>query len=157
MNDKIAIQDCYSSDNAHCWGCGKDHPSGLHLKSYLLEDGSCVMEHTPDALYTGGVPENLYGGYIAMLFDCHGTGSAAAFYHHAQQKNIGEGNLDRFVTAHLEVDFKRPTPLNIMLKIVAHLEEVTPRKVVLRMALYAEEQLTAEAKMVAVRFVPKSE
>ena len=39
-----------------------------------------LVKITP-AQYTGGVPANLFGGMIAMIFDCHGTVSAAWFAH----------------------------------------------------------------------------
>ena len=42
---KIAIQDTYGERFRHCWGCGSDNESGLHLKSYPSEDGkSCIAE-----------------------------------------------------------------------------------------------------------------
>ena len=60
-----AIQDLYAPEYSHCWGCGAAHPYGLHLKSYLSDDHTyCYCHHTPDAVYTGGVPDNLYGGDV---------------------------------------------------------------------------------------------
>ena len=29
-----AVQDQYPDDYAHCFGCGRLNPQGLHLKSY---------------------------------------------------------------------------------------------------------------------------
>ncbi len=90
-----------------------------------------------------------------MLFDCHGTASAAGFYLAAHQIPLSCETLDRFVTAHLEVDYLRPTPMNCGLKVVARPLEVTDRKAILEMELWAGEEKTAIAKMVAVRFVKK--
>ena len=73
-----AIQDHYPPEFAHCYGCGPANPHGLHLKSYLDDDGTVAMI-TPDPMFSGGVPGNLYGGMIASLLDCHGTASAAGF------------------------------------------------------------------------------
>ena len=61
----------------------------------------------PDDKFTGGVPQNLFSGMIAMIFDCHGTASAVYFNH----KNKGlvlteETVIGRYITARLEVDFK---------------------------------------------------
>lgn len=39
IDKKIAIQDTYGDRFKHCWGCGSDNESGLHLKSYPSEDG----------------------------------------------------------------------------------------------------------------------
>lgn len=73
-----AIQDHYPAEFAHCYGCGPANPHGLHLKSHLDGEGT-VARATPDPMFSGGVPGNLYGGMIASLLDCHGTASAAAF------------------------------------------------------------------------------
>ena len=78
----IAIQDTYEERFAHCFGCGAKNEKGLHLKSYPNEEGDkCVLTFTPDECFTGGIPGNLYGGMTAMAFDCHGTASAAWFFH----------------------------------------------------------------------------
>ncbi len=108
-NNKIAIQDTYGEHFQHCWGCGPQNESGLHLKSYPSEDGSkCVCKVTPDAKYTGGVPDNLFGGMMAVIFDCHGTASAAWFSHHNKGMVLTENTvITRFITARLEIDFKK--------------------------------------------------
>lgn len=151
----ISIQSCYGEEFSHCFGCGQSHPEGLHLESFLHEDGTATLVTTPDARYTGGVPQNLYGGFIAMLFDCHGTAAAAGFYLQHQGLPLAPATLQRFVTAHLEVDFARPTPMNCRVKLTARPVEVTDRKVILEMSLEAEGVERARAKMVAVRFACK--
>lgn len=156
VEQPLSIQECYSPENSHCFGCGQANEKGLKLKSYLVEQGTCaVCTHTPEAKYTGGVPHNLYGGYIAMLFDCHGTASAAGFYAVANHLSVSPGGIDRFVTAHLEIDYLAPTPMNRLLTVQAYPVEVTNRKVILRMELEAGNKQTARAQMVAVRMVDK--
>lgn len=150
-----AIQDYYSSEYSYCYGCGKQHPSGLHLKSYVQDDGSTVMELLPPSCYTGGVPDNLYGGFIAMLFDCHGTASAAAFYLQHQALEMTASTIERFVTAHLELDFLKPTPMGHCVKVYATATEVTARKVVMALRLEIEGSLYAKGAMVAVRIPNK--
>lgn len=149
---KISIQDTYGARFKHCWGCGPDNESGLHLKSYPSEDGtSCIAEIIPDAKYTGGVPQNLFGGMIAMLFDCHGTASAAYFKHKDKGLELSEDTvIGRFITARLEINFKKPTPMAETVKIIAEPLEIGDRKVIVDMKMYAKEELRAEAKMVAV-------
>ena len=148
----LAIQDLYAPDYSHCWGCGAAHPYGLHLKSYLSEDLTyCYCHHTPAALYTGGVPDNLNGGFIAMLFDCHGTAAAAALYLVALGEPLTAEHLQRFITAHLEVDYLAPTPMGVELEVRAYPEEVTDRKVILTLELLTGERITARGKMVAVK------
>lgn len=147
-----AIQNLYDPEYCHCWGCGAAHPYGLHLKSYLSDNHAyCYCHHTPDAVYTGGVPDNLYGGFIAMLFDCHGTAAAAALYLVAHGEELTADSLQRFITAHLEVDYLAPTPMGTELEVRAYPVEVTDRKVILSLELHCGERITARGKMVAVK------
>ena len=86
-----------------------------------------------------------------MFFDCHGTGSAAGFYmvHHGIE--VTAENIERFVTAHLEVDYLTPTPMQQELRIIATPTEVGARKVIMKMEMWAGDKKTATAMMVAVR------
>lgn len=151
MQQQQSIQKCYGDVYSHCYGCGQSHPYGLHLESFIEPNGDTILETTPDAIYTGGVPANLYGGFIAMLFDCHGTASAAAFYLNNKQIELSPETIERFVTAHLAIDYLKPTPMGTLLKVTAHPEEVSERKVRLSMQLIANDVVCARAEMIAVR------
>ena len=148
--DKLAIQDTYGERFQHCWGCGPKNDAGLHLKSYPAGE-ECICTLTPDKAYTGGVPQNLFGGMIAMLFDCHGTASAAYFKHRDKGLELTKDTvIGRFITAHLEIDFKKPVPMNNSVTIRAAAEEIGERKVVVVMEMEAAGEVRAKAKMVAV-------
>ena len=152
MPEKIAVQEVYGEKYRHCWGCGEKNEHGLHLKSYPSDDGeSCICRVTPPAQYTGGVPEMMFGGMMATVFDCHGTASAAWFFH----KNKGlaltrDTVIQRFVTARLEIDFRKPMPMNREITVTSTVEEIGARKVIVKMTMEAEGVLRAEARMVAV-------
>lgn len=152
MMKQIAIQETYGDRFQHCWGCGPQNEAGLHLRSYPSSDGqSCVCRVTPAAEYTGGVPANLFGGMMAMIFDCHGTASAAWFAHQAKGLTLTEETvIGRFITAHLEVDFKKPVPMGEEVTVTARLEELGERKAIVAMELEAAGELRACARMVAV-------
>lgn len=152
MTHKIAIQDTYGDRFQYCWGCGPKNEEGLHLKSYPGEDGeTCLCQVKPADKFTGGVPANLFGGMIAMIFDCHGTASAAWFAHKSRGLTLTEDTIiRRFITAHLGVDFLRPVPMNEVITVTARLEELTDRKAVIAMTMEAAGQPRAKAKMVAV-------
>lgn len=123
-----AIQDHYPPNFAHCYGCGPANPHGHHLKSYLLDDRT-EARFTPDSFHTGGVPNNVYGGMIASLLDCHGTASAAAFAYRERGRVMGdEGTPIRFVTASLQVNFRKPTPIGEELLITGTLKSLDGRK-----------------------------
>ena len=150
---KISIQETYGERFQHCWGCGPKNDMGLHLKSYPSEDGKSVtVKIIPDKMYTGGVPQNLFGGMIAMIFDCHGTASAAFFSHKNKGLDLDENTvIERFITARLEVDFKKPTPMNEEIEVIAKLEELGERKAIIEMEMKAKEEVRAKAKMIAVK------
>lgn len=144
-----AFQDFYPDRFSHCYGCGKNNPRGHHLKSYW--DGEAtIARFTPGTEFSGGVPGNVYGGMIASLFDCHGTASAAAFAQRAQGRAMGDGDPPRFVTASLQVDFLRPTPIGVELVVKGALEGVEGRKVRVTMALTAQGVPCATARMLAI-------
>lgn len=150
---KIAIQDTYGERFQHCWGCGSKNEDGLHLKSFPSEDGSeCVCRFTPEEKYTGGVPANLYGGLISMIFDCHGTASAAWFNHHNNGLTLDESTvITRYITGRLEVDFLSPTPMGKEVTVTAKAEEIGERKIIVSMVMEADGKPRAKAKIVAVR------
>ncbi|MDR3054401.1 MAG: PaaI family thioesterase [Zoogloeaceae bacterium] len=159
-----AFQDDYPDRFSHCFGCGKSNPQGLRLKTYWDDEDaeSTLTRFTPPAFYSGGVPENVYGGLIAALFDCHGTASAAAFACRAEGRGMGEGieteqPAIRYVTASLKVDFLRPTPQHQELAIRARLVSLEGRKVKLDMTLSAGGKVCAKGEMLAVRFVERQE
>lgn len=148
-----AIQDYYPAEFAHCYGCGTANPHGHHLKSYLVGDET-IARFTPDRVYSGGVPDHLYGGMVASLLDCHGTASAAAYA--AREKGHVPGNGAapiRFVTASLKVDFKRPTPLGIELVVLGRLRSLEGRKAWIDLSLMAGETTCASAEMLAIRLL----
>ena len=148
----ISIQSTYGERFQHCWGCGSKNEEGLHLKSYPSDDGeTCIATVVPDKMYTGGVPHNLFGGMIATLFDCHGTASAAWFAHRKKGLELRlDTVIGRFITAHLEVDFKKPVPMGEEIKLTSRAEEISERKVIVAMEMEVAGEVRAAAKMVAV-------
>ncbi len=153
MNNKIAIQDTYGERFQHCWGCGPKNEDGMHIKSYPEGDGSeCICHVTPPKEYTGGVPDNLFGGMIAVIFDCHGTASAAWFNHREKGLELTKDTvIERFITARLEIDFKKPVPMDNEVTVTAKLEEITEKKAIVLMEMEADGIIRAKARMVAVK------
>ena len=148
----IAVQDTYGERFQHCWGCGPKNDLGLHLKTYPSVEGtSCISRIKVDPQYTGGVPANLFGGMIAVIFDCHGTASAAWFSHHEKGLDLTpETVIGRFITAHLEVDYLSPTPIDDEIIVTSELEELGARKAIVNMEMIVAGKVRAKAKMVAV-------
>jgi len=154
MNDEQgAVQDFYPEDVAHCFGCGKLNARGHQLKT-VWEGEETVSRFTPEPFHTA-IPGYVYGGLIASLLDCHGTGGAAAAALRREGREIGDGEAPRFVTASLHVEFLKPTPLGPELEVRGTIEEITDKKVVLDETLLAGGVATAKARVVAVR-MPES-
>jgi acyl-coenzyme A thioesterase PaaI-like protein len=131
-----AFQDYYPDNFSHCYGCGKNNEHGYHLKSYWDGDAT-VARFKPQSYHTGGFPGYVYGGLIASLIDCHGTGSAAAAAFRAEGREMGTEPPIRFVTASLKVDYLRPTPHGVELEIRGEILEIKERKVTLDISLIA--------------------
>lgn len=142
------IQDNYPDETAHCYGCGRLHPGGLHLQSRWDGDETVALI-TPDETYVA-MPGFVYGGLIASLIDCHGTGTASAAAYRAAGREMGTEPVLRFVTGRLEVDFLRPTPMGVELEVRGLPVEVKERKVVSEITVRAGGQECAKGKVVAV-------
>ena len=146
---KNAFQDHYPDELAHCFGCGRLNRHGHQLKSYWDGDET-VATFTPES-YHIAIPGYVYGGLIASIIDCHGTGTAAAAAARAAGRELDASPEFRFVTASLQVDYLRPTPLGVPLEVRGTVEEVSGRKVVIGATVSAEGQVCARGRVVAVR------
>ncbi len=148
--DQIAFQDQYLEARADCWGCGRNNPDGLYLKSYW--DGEEAVAHfSPQSQHTGhkGV---LNGGVIATLMDCHCMGLAMAHAHRQEGRQIGSQPLITYVTGSLKVDYLKPTPLNgEPVELRARVTEVDGRKTWMECSLWAGGQVTARGQVLGVR------
>ncbi|MBS4211030.1 MULTISPECIES: PaaI family thioesterase [Neobacillus] len=155
-----AIQDEYPADFAWCYGCGRLNEAGHHFRTgWNGEKTVTIYTPKPDHL---ALPGFVYGGLVASLIDCHGTGSAALVLHRKNGHEPGEGaEPPRFVTASLNVNFMKPTPHGIPLKAVGIVEEIHPKKFKVTTEVYAAETLCAKGEVVAVvmpsTFVQKGE
>lgn len=148
-----AAQDFYPSDAAQCYGCGRLNPHGLHIRS-CWDGDETVAVFTPRDYHTA-IPGYVYGGLIASLIDCHGTGSAALAAYRAAGRDLGSDPPLRFVTASLKVDYVRPTPLGPELEARGRIVEVKPRKVVVDIEVRAGGEVCVRGNVVAV-LMPES-
>ena len=150
---KKSIQDFYPDDVAQCYGCGRANEHGLQLKSYWDGDETvAVLQPRP---YHTAIPGYVYGGLIASLIDCHGTGTAAAAAYREAGREMGTEPAFRFVTASLKVDYLRPTPLGPPLELRGTIREIKGRKVVVGATLSAAGQVCARGEVIAVQ-MPES-
>ncbi|WP_040208886.1 PaaI family thioesterase [Neobacillus jeddahensis] len=146
---ETAIQDEYPADFAWCYGCGRLNEGGHHFRTGWLGDQTeTIYSPKPEHL---ALPGFVYGGVIASLIDCHGTGSAALALHRKNGNEPGDGvEPPRFVTASLNVNFLKPTPHGVPLKAIGVVQEIHPKKFKVLTEVFAEDILCARGEVVAV-------
>lgn len=148
MGDRLAIQDRYPEDVAHCFGCGRLNGQGHQIKSFV-EGEEVVARFRPSGEQVS-LPGFVYGGLIASLVDCHSMATAAAAFERERGADP-DGAVPRFVTAALTVEYLRPTPAGVELELRARAVEVGERKVVVEAVVTAGGEPTARGRTVAVR------
>lgn len=146
-----AFQDYYSENMSYCYGCGRLNERGMQIKSFWDEEKKeSICTFTPES-YHISIPGYVYGGLIASLIDCHGTGTAAASAYHAENRGMDTDPPLRYVTAALHVNYLRPTPLGPSLELRGRATEIKGRKVIVAITLSAEGVICAEGEVVAVK------
>jgi acyl-coenzyme A thioesterase PaaI-like protein len=143
-----AFQDYYPDDVSHCYGCGRLNEQGIQLKSYWDKEET-VATVTPRPYHTA-IPGYVYGGFLASIIDCHGTGSAAAAAYKAEGRRMDSGPPLRFVTASLRVDYLKPTPIGVPLELRGTIKEVSRKKVTTAITVTAAGKVCARGEVVAV-------
>ena len=145
-----SFQDYYPDTLAHCYGCGRLNEHGHQIKSYW--DGEESVCHFMPKPHHIAIPGYVYGGLLASLIDCHGTGTAAAaMYKTAKDADPNAEPTTRSMTASLHVDYLKPTPLGIELEIRAKVKELKERKVVIEEWILANGEITVRGEVVAVQ------
>ncbi len=146
---RLAVQDFYPGDVAHCYGCGRLNEEGHQLKT-VWEGDETVSRFTPKAHHTA-IPGYVYGGLIASLIDCHCTGTAAAAAYRAEGRTMDTEPPLRFLTASLHVDYLSPTPQDMPLEIRASVKEIKGRKIVVSAVLSVEGAECVRGEVVAIQ------
>lgn len=143
-----AFQDNYPDDLAHCYGCGKNNDNGHQLKSYWIENENKTIAHFTPKPYHTAIPGFVYGGLLASLIDCHGTGSASAM---AVRNATDSSQIQRFVTGSLNVSYLAPTPITEELELIGTFLEIKERKITLEITLTANGVLCAKGTVIAIK------
>lgn len=117
----------------HCFGCGQQHPTGLHLVAHVGEGQNITAEFTVTENHQGA-PGLAHGGLLALAFD------------EALGKLMWLLRAPA-VTGRLETDFIKPVPIGSKLFISARITGQVNRKVYCE----AEGRLNSNEGEVAVR------
>ena len=151
--DTKSIQDYYPDELSYCFGCGRLNEHGHQIKSYW--DGNETIAHFTPESYHIAIPGFVYGGLIASLIDCHGTGTSALASYKAEVREPGTQPSIRFVTASIQIDFLRPTPLGVELELRGKVIEIKGRKVISEISVLVNKEICASGKVIAVQ-MPKN-
>ncbi len=144
-----AFQDYYPDHMAHCYGCGRLNEHGHQIKSYWqAEEAVCHFQPKGEHI---AIPGYVYGGLLASLIDCHGTGTAAAAGYRAENREMDTEPPLRYLTASLHVDYIKPTPLGVILEVRGRVKEVKGRKVTIEEWISANGEITVHGEVVAVQ------
>ncbi|PKQ61324.1 thioesterase [Labilibaculum filiforme] len=142
------IQDYYPDHFAQCYGCGRLNEHGHQIKTFWNGEET-ITRFVPKAYHTA-IPGFVYGGLLASLIDCHGTGSAALALAKNQGIELSASNAPRCVTASLQVKYLKPTPIGGEIEIKGKIKEIGARKVIVEAELFANGVLCVVGEVVSV-------
>ncbi|WP_203335852.1 PaaI family thioesterase [Nocardioides limicola] len=137
---------------ATCFGCGPASEKGLRLKSF--PDGDRVVARfTSWPEHDNGIGY-LNGGIIATVLDCH---SGAAVQHTADDRGWHplDGALLAFVTAGLDVRYRRPAPLATEVELIAELVDASEDAITVHTRMEFAGKVHAEAEAFWKRWRPR--
>ncbi len=143
------VQDYYPDHFAKCYGCGRLNEDGHQIKT-IWNGEETITRFMPKEYHTA-IPGFVYGGLLASLIDCHGTGSAALALAKANNIELTEFNAPRCVTSSLKVDYKKPTPMGVNLEIRGIIKEVKGRKVIVEAQLLADGDICVTGEIIAIQ------
>lgn len=143
------VQDHYPDNFAQCFGCGRLNEYGHQLKTNW--DGEETVTYFAPKKFQMAIPGVVYGGLLASVIDCHGTGSAALALARTNGIELNGLNAPRCVTASLKVDYRKPTPVDSLLEIRGIIREVKGRKVVVEARLIAGGEICVTGEIIAVQ------
>jgi acyl-coenzyme A thioesterase PaaI-like protein len=134
-----SVQETWAPQN-RCFGCGPANEKGLRIRSFEQgEELVCEWKPEPHHLAFEGI---VNGGIIGALLDCHSNW--AATMHLMKRANADVPPCT--VTADFHVVLKRPTPIDALLTIRAHVVESTDDRAVVEALIEANGKTTATCR-----------
>lgn len=144
----------YMEENV-CFGCGKNNPEGLQIKSYW-EGDTCICIWNSQQKYNGWT-NLLNGGILATLVDCHCMATATSYAY--QQENNRAWNSEpvyRYATGTMTIKYLKPTSNNLPIRLEAKIREVKNKKTTVQCTCWSGGIKTAEAEVIAIRVYDSS-
>ena len=132
-----------------CFGCGRDHPTGLHIEMFEATGDLHVQGSFTVTEHHQGAPGLAHGGVISAAVD-EGMGYLLWLVQSPA------------VTAHLEIDYRRPVPVGSRLELDGRVERMEGRKIFASMQGRVDGDLAVEARALYLKvgvehFVPHAQ
>jgi acyl-coenzyme A thioesterase PaaI-like protein len=134
-----SLQETYAPAN-RCFGCGPANEMGLRIRSFV--EGDALVAEWRAQEHHQAFPGMLNGGIAGALLDCHSNWTAA--YHLMKQR--GADSPPCTVTAEFHVILKRPTPMDVPMKLRARVVESDQDRAVVEATLEAAGKVTATCR-----------
>ena len=134
----------------HCHGCGADNERGLRIKSFWDGD-EAVATWRAQPHHCGGTRENLNGGIIASLINCHSLKLAIAQAYRAERRPIGSAPRIGYVTANLNISYLKPTPIGELVELRARISRLERRKAWVNCTLSAGGEVRSTGEVLGIR------
>ncbi|MEA2572543.1 MAG: hypothetical protein QOI24_4544 [Acidobacteriota bacterium] len=134
-----SVQETWAPQN-RCFGCGPANEKGLRIRSF--EEGEelvCEWKPEPHHLAFEGI---VNGGIVGALLDCHSNWAATMHLMKRAKADVPPCT----VTADFHVVLKRPTPIDALLTIRAHVVESTDDRAVVEASIEANGKTTATCR-----------
>lgn len=135
-----------------CFGCGPANDKGLQLRSYLGPDG-VVADFQPWPEHDNGLGF-LNGGIISTVLDCH-SAAAVLLEAHDRGWTASSGLALPYVTAGLDVRYRRPAPLYEPVALHASVVVATEGEMTAEVQLTAGDKTCASAVATWKRWRPR--
>ena len=127
-----------------CFGCGQGNPKGLRIRSYPDPDGVHVLATMMPEDFHCGWPGLVYGGYLAMIADCHCNWTSIYAHYTAEGRVPGSDPQITCATASLLLKYRKPTPMGAPLLLRARVEGEVRRMTRILCDIIADDIVTVE-------------
>ena len=146
---KVAIQDLFPEDGTHCFGCGRNNPKGLQIKTFCEEE-ECICTFKPEPHHMA-YPEIGCGGIISTILDCHSINTAMHAAYKAEHREVGSKPDMIYATASMTVNFLKPAPIKKEWTFIAKITDLTERRIIIACSVFADEVEFANGTVIAAK------
>ena len=139
-----SLQERFSPEG-RCFGCGPANEKGLRIRSFPVDDATCVCAWRPQSHHLA-FPGVLNGGICGSVLDCHSNWTAA--WHLMTKAGVAVPPCT--VTAEFAVKLRRPTPLDTELLVRAGVVASSDDRATVEAEIEAGGKLTATCRGIFV-------